>query len=459
MDKIKFEELYLSCRTAVERFVYYKMASKSDADDILQEVAIAAFKNISEVKKPESFKSWILKIAANKCNDFYRSLAKRHEIALDDMIDTVVSMSRYGVTEIEIVRDTLADMADKDKQILFLYYFKNKSQAEIAQLLKIPLGTVKSRLHKAKQNFKEAYPFPPESSKKLNCRDELCSFARGENNMKKLPDILPEYKITKSAKAPFDVRCEESPGWFIIPRLGEKITWAIYEVTDKTRVYEPADGERLEITSMEVTGKASIHGIEGVEISSVEDNPVEANQVDGNKMVRRKFIAQLTDTHCRFLAESYTNKDGVNVYRTFLDGDNFNMGVGEDNCGHEVERRQKGIIQRNGGEIVCPEDKQVMDITGRYDVEINGKIYDTVCFTDIEFYDTNVFSEQYIDANGRTILWRRFNKNDWNYKRYNEHYNFDGTKLWSEMFPDNEQVTVNGEIYVHWYDCITDYIL
>ena len=111
-----------------------------------------------------------------------------------------------------------------------------------------------------------------------------------------------------------------------------------------------------------------------------------------------------------------------------------------------------------GSTIICHEAKQIADVVGRYDVEINGKTYDTVCCMDIEEYNTGVLGEGYIDKNGRTVLWRRFNKNDWNIKRYNEHFNCHD-KLWSEMLPDNEQMTVNGEIYVHWYDCITDYIL
>ena len=48
-------------------------------------------------------------------------------------------------------------------------------------------------------------------------------------------------------------------------------------------------------------------------------------------------------------------------------------------------------------------------------------------------------------------MGRRFNKNDWAYKRYG--------KLWTEMLPENERLTVNGETYVHWYDCVSDYIL
>lgn len=90
-------------------------------------------------------------------------------------------------------------------------------------------------------------------------------------------------------------------------------------------------------------------------------------------------------------------------------------------------------------------------MTGIYEVNIGGKSYDTICVMDIEKYNNGVVSEQYIDKNGRTILWRRFNRNDWAIDQYK--------KKWTEILLDNERITVNGEIYVHWYDCITDYIL
>ena len=96
-------------------------------------------------------------------------------------------------------------------------------------------------------------------------------------------------------------------------------------------------------------------------------------------------------------------------------------------------------------------DKETVDIVGRYRVTINGRTYDTVCVMDIGHFNHRIAIEQYLDQNGRTILWRRFNKNDWAFSRYG--------KLWTELLPDNERLTVNGETYVHWYDCITSYIL
>ena len=432
MDNTTFEQLYLLHKSALQRYLNYKLPSKADGEDVLQEVAITAFRNMHSLKNPDSFKSWILKIASNKCNDFYRMLAKRHEIPFDETLDTVLSKCRYGISDTEIVRDVLENMGDKDKQILFLFYFKNKPQSEIAQLLDIPIGTVKSRLHTAKQNFKQVYPFPPKSKK-----------SKGIITMKTLPNIMPEYKITPSPKPPFECKWEEMMGWFMVPKLGEKLTWAMYDFPDR---------KRTELYEMEVIGKASVHGIQGVEIVAKEygggvheDTPVSRN-------ITRTFIAQLTDTHCRLLAQTH-EEDGVKQLYTFLDGDDFirDWGFGEDNCGNETDLRAKGIVTKEGNNYICPQGNQVMDVVGRFDVEMNGKVYDTVCVVDSELYNAGVFSEQYIDQNGKTVLWRRYNRDNWGYNRYN--------KLWSEMHPNNDRITVNGGLYVHWYDCITDYVM
>lgn len=93
----------------------------------------------------------------------------------------------------------------------------------------------------------------------------------------------------------------------------------------------------------------------------------------------------------------------------------------------------------------------MLDATGRYTVAINGKTYDTVCVVDCYTYADGVVSEQFIDRSGRTVLWRRFNRDDWAIERYGI--------PWSKRLPDNERLTVNGRLYVHWYDCITDHIL
>ena len=252
--------------------------------------------------------------------------------------------------------------------------------------------------------------------------------------MQTLPNKLPEYTITKSEAAPFPVKWEEIMGWFIVPKLGEKISWGIYDWPEKART---------EAYDLEVIGRASVHGIDGVEII--------AHEYSGGHL-SRNLVAQLTDTHCRMLAESHHEGDIKRLY-TFLDGDDFiqDWGFGEDNCGNETNLKPKGLIKRDGNRIETKDVPFLLDVVGRYTVTINGKSYDCVCVVDVVTYNTGVVTEQFIDANGRTVLWRRYNRDDWNLKTYKQ--------LWSEKLPNNEQLTVNGELYVHWYDCITSYIL
>lgn len=92
------------------------------------------------------------------------------------------------------------------------------------------------------------------------------------------------------------------------PKLGEKISWGMYDIPSRkcSHVYD-----------MQVTGKATVHGIQGVELTARE-----APYSDKNEVINRTFVAQLTDTHCRYLA-TLRNDGDVRNYITFLDGDEF----------------------------------------------------------------------------------------------------------------------------------------
>lgn len=421
----KFESLLKAEQKAVEKFVRFRISSKLDADDVLQEIFLTAYQKFPQLKNKDSLKAWLISIARNKCNDYFRKKATQYEIPIDKLTDKKLSSGRHGVSVVSIVRETLNLLGNKDKQILYLYFWKELPQAEIAKQLNIPLGTVKSRLHIAKQNFKNKYPY-------------YTNVSKGERIMKKLPEFIPEYKIEASTETTFAVKWEELMGWFLVPKLGEKISWGMYDIPSRkcSHIYD-----------MKVTGKAKVHGIEGVELTAREASPS-----DNSNVINRTFVAQLTDTHCRYLA-TLINDGDVHNYITFLDGDEFlpNWGFGEDNCGNETNLTPKGDIRRIGTVVTSTNKDFLLDIVGRYTVTIGEKSYDTVCVMDIETYNCGVVSEQFLDKNGKTILWRRFNRDDWAIEQYK--------RPWREMLPENERLTVNGRTYIHWYDCITDYIL
>lgn len=424
-----FESLLAQHRDGVDRFVKFRIPSLSDAEDVLQEVYLTAFLKFGQLKNNEAFKPWLLAIARSRCNDYFRLKYKSLEISMEDLPDSALIYSRHGITLQSAVADAMAELDTKDQDILCLYFWQELPQAEIARRLNIPLGTVKSRLHIAKKRFKERYPYPPKP--------------KGEEKMGKLPEWMPAYTIEQQDLPPFDVRWEELQGWMIVPRLGEKLSWGLYETPS---------GRRTEHTDIEVIGKAEVHGIEGVEIVAVQYGAEDYYRTGSVDKMERRFVAQLTDTHSRYLAESHT-ENGVRKCYTFLDGGSFldNWGFGENNCGNEVNLTAKGLLQRTGNIVTGETCRDIVDVVGRYRVAMGGKTYDTICVMDVQAFNDQVVTEQFLDRNGRTILWRRYNRDDWAL----EHF---GGRPWSEKLPNNDRLIVNGQTFVHWYDCISDYI-
>ena len=409
-----FEELLNEHYRSLETYVRYKVSSKEDGEDILQEACVRAFNGFSSLTGEDSFRAWLISIGRNLVNDYYRKKARTDEVPFDEAVQYVTVNRSLA----DIVSETLYMLDEEEKKLLEMYYWQNMSIKEIGTVLNIPEGTVKSRIASARKSFEIMYP-------------------REEMRIMKLPEKIFEYKIEHTDREPFEVRWEELMGWFLIPKEGNKISFGIYDFPERTLT---------EQIDMKCNGRAEIHGIEGVKIDAVEKQ--------GRKKTERKFVAQLTDTHCRYLAECHM-VDGIEKLYTFLDGDAFlnNWGFGPENIGNETHLKMKGTIKREGDVVTFDDSQRIMDVVGRYDVTINGRTYDTVCLMDMGCYDENCYTEQYIDRTGRTVLWRRFNKENWrwNYNHFEE--------ILDEKLKNNEKITVNGVVCYHWYDCITDYIL
>ena len=142
----EFEGLLQKNLVSLQRYVNFKVGNRHDAEDIIQEVCLAATLKFDSLKSTASFKAWLLGIANHKCNDYYRQKAKDMNLSLDALSESALSTSRLGMINDNAVRETLDALGDKEKQILYLYFFKSLPQEDIAKQLSLPLGTVKSRL-------------------------------------------------------------------------------------------------------------------------------------------------------------------------------------------------------------------------------------------------------------------------------------------------------------------------
>lgn len=434
MDE-SFEHQLSSSLPMLTRFVRFRLPSGADWEDVMQEVCISAYENRASLRNPEAFRPWLLSIARRRCADWYRQRMRYLEVPLDEALSLPGGAPLGTDGHPSLVEEVLDDLSAQDRQVLTMAYAQQLSQQEIARRLHIPLGTVKSRLHAARLRFRQVW---------LNTPSTFTS--KGGNIMEhtpahRLPAIMPDYTITPLPDAPFTVRWEELDGWLLVPRLGESCSWAMYDDPERRRTWQ---------YDMRVLGEAEVHGLRGVEIEAIShgQDPTAASSPSDLDMTH--FVAQLTDTHCRFLACTATQQ-GVKRLFTFLDGDAFldNWGFGKDNCGKEIYPRPQGLILRDGSALTCRADGEIMDVTGRFRVTLGSTVYDTICIVELS-NNQAMLSEQYIDPNGRTVLWRRFNRDTWALERY-------GAR-WSERLPRSEQLTLNGETFVHWYDCLTDYV-
>lgn len=138
------------------RLLFYLRRLVTDdqaARGLLQEVWVKAIKNIGSLRDNAAFAPWIYRIARNAAISHLRQKhqqSDRHEPGdaerlIDDDIPDNIRMENT-----EIVHFALQEIGLAEREILTLYFLKDLTTAEIANLLEIPAGTVKSRLHKAR---------------------------------------------------------------------------------------------------------------------------------------------------------------------------------------------------------------------------------------------------------------------------------------------------------------------
>jgi RNA polymerase sigma-70 factor (ECF subfamily) len=138
------------------------------ADDVIQEAFVQVHLAAESFDQSRAFRPWLYTIAANKARDHLRSRARRHEYSLDAA--GTDESGTTGAQTIDSGEASLSDEAERDEQsaavravvdempdhlrlILVLGYFQQLPYAQIADVLEIPVGTVKSRLHAAVNQF------------------------------------------------------------------------------------------------------------------------------------------------------------------------------------------------------------------------------------------------------------------------------------------------------------------
>lgn len=159
-DSEAFTLLIQNIQNDLYRIAKTRLNNESDIGDAIQDTMINAFKHIKNLKDNSIFKSWIIKILINECNKFYKK--KRNNKNITDKIENelIYNNSDYSIqnTNSKIDFELLIEELNYDERLVVtLYYNNNFSYNEISKILNINIGTVKSKLSRAKEKVKKYY--------------------------------------------------------------------------------------------------------------------------------------------------------------------------------------------------------------------------------------------------------------------------------------------------------------
>jgi len=165
-DKAAFVELFKMYEKYLYKLCYNYVQNEQDALDIAQEVYIKAFNNISKFDVKMPFHPWFRTIAVNTCINFKR-VRKYDSVSLnagnedDKALEEVIAAPRDVESEVldkelgRLIKENLKCLRPKHRMVLILRYYEGLSYEEIAAVLKEPLGTVKTDIHRARNILKE----------------------------------------------------------------------------------------------------------------------------------------------------------------------------------------------------------------------------------------------------------------------------------------------------------------
>ncbi|MCR5418731.1 MAG: RNA polymerase sigma factor [Lachnospiraceae bacterium] len=124
----------------------------SDADDVVQDTFLKYHISKKEFSSPEHIKAWLLRVAINKAKDLNRRLWKWNSVSIEDLEESLAATQNedtWLLTEV-------MKLPPKYRIVLHLFYYEEYSVSEIAQILRISEGSVKTRLSRGRNMLKDS---------------------------------------------------------------------------------------------------------------------------------------------------------------------------------------------------------------------------------------------------------------------------------------------------------------
>ena len=146
----------------IKGLCYLFIKDWSISEDVTQEVFITCYKKMDDFRGDSSYKTWLAKIAVNKCKDLLKIRKNSIGIPIDNLIKDELSQSYGSIENILIKKEEhnillkqILSLPEKYKVIIMLYYFEELKIWEIQKITGLNQETIKSRLRRAKQLIRQ----------------------------------------------------------------------------------------------------------------------------------------------------------------------------------------------------------------------------------------------------------------------------------------------------------------
>ena len=173
-DSAAFGDLVRQYRGLVFAVCFEQTGSFADSEELTQEVFLAAHRGLGSLREPEKIAAWLQGIARNLSRMWRRRLGTDVSLTGDSEVQVADSTSAIRALELQnLLPEALLGVTERSREVLSLHYLGGYSYREIGTLSKLPLRTVRSRLHEARAQLR---------SRLLEMVTELCHCSRSSEH-------------------------------------------------------------------------------------------------------------------------------------------------------------------------------------------------------------------------------------------------------------------------------------
>lgn len=148
-DHQAFAEIVREHQAMIYSIGWHFLSDRSLAEDLAQEVFLELYHKISGIESSAHLAHWLRRVAVHRCIDQGRRKKSRKEVALEDVHEPASGDQPVDSFLSDRLRQSLFQLPEKQRMMIVLRYQEDMGPAEIAELMEMPVNTVKSTLHRA----------------------------------------------------------------------------------------------------------------------------------------------------------------------------------------------------------------------------------------------------------------------------------------------------------------------